>query len=63
MKTAFEKTSSFKNGGGQLFHFLKNKTTHKGVNYRSKYVTQTQQQRPDLPNVGLTWHERKNKVH
>ena len=31
-------------------------STHKGVNQRSKDVTQTQQQRPDLPTVALTWH-------
>ena len=28
----------------------------KGVNYRSKYVPQTQQQRPESPSVNLTWH-------
>ena len=32
------------------------KPTHKGVNQRSKYVTQVQQQRPELPTATLTWH-------
>ena len=31
-------------------------STHKGVNQHSKDVTQTPQQRPDLPTVALTWH-------
>ena len=31
-------------------------STHKGVNQRSKYVTQVQQQRPESPTVTLTWH-------
>ena len=30
--------------------------THKGVNQRSKYVTQVQQRRPESPTVTLTWH-------
>ena len=29
---------------------------HKGGNQRSKYVTQTQKQRPESPTVTLTWH-------
>ena len=37
-------------------------STHKGVNYRSKYVTQVQQ-RPESPTVNLTWHARKHRVH
>ena len=32
--------------------------THKGDNYRSKDVTQTQQQRPESPTVILTWRAR-----
>ena len=28
----------------------------KGVNYRSKDVTQVQQQRPESPSLTLTWH-------
>ena len=36
-------------------------STHKGVNQRSKYVTQVQQQRPESPTVTLTWHARKYK--
>ena len=28
----------------------------KRVNYRSKYVTQVQQQGPESPSVTLTWH-------
>ena len=35
----------------------------KGVNQRSKDVTQTQQQRPESPAVTLTWHAGKYKVH
>ena len=31
-------------------------STHKGVNQRSKDVTQAQQQRPESPAVTLTWH-------
>ena len=38
-------------------------STHKGVNLRSKYVTQVQQQRPESPTVTLTWHACKYKVH
>ena len=38
-------------------------STHKGVNLRSKSVTQVQQQRPDSPTVTLTWHACKYKVH
>ena len=38
-------------------------STHKGVNYRSKYVTQTQQQRPESPTVTPAWHVYKYKVH
>ena len=36
--------------------------TDKGVNWRSKYVTQVQQ-RPESPTVTLTWHACKYKVH
>ena len=36
---------------------------HKGVNQRSKYVTQVQQERPESPTVTLTWHACKYKVH
>ena len=40
-------------------------STHKGVNQRSKYITQVQQQRPESPTVTLTWHASKYiyKVH
>ena len=38
-------------------------STDKGVNQRSKYVTQAQQQRPESPTVTLTWHACKYKVH
>ena len=38
------------------------KSTHKGVNQRSEYVTQVQQ-RPDLSMGTLTWHACKYKVH
>ena len=38
-------------------------STHKGVNQRSKYVTQTQQQRPESPTVALTWQVSKYKVY
>ena len=38
-------------------------STHKGVNQRSKYVTQVQQQRPESPRVTLTWHACKYKIH
>ena len=37
-------------------------STHKGVNQRSKYVTQAQQQRPESPTVTLTWNACKYKV-
>jgi len=37
--------------------------THKGVNWRWKYVAQVQQQRPKLPSVTLTWHASKYKGH
>ena len=39
------------------------KSTHKGVNLRSKDVTRTQQQRPDSTTVALTCHACKYKVH
>ena len=38
-------------------------STNKGVNSRSKYITQVQQQRPESPTVTLTWHTCKYKVH
>ena len=38
-------------------------STHKGVNLRSKYVTQVQQQRPESPTVTLTRHACTYKVH
>ena len=36
--------------------------THKGLHQLSKDVTQTHQQRPELPTVPLTWHASKYKV-
>ena len=39
------------------------KSTHKGDNQRSKYVTRIQRQRPESPTVTLTWHACKYKVH
>ena len=41
---------------------LSEKSTHKGVNYCAKEVTQTQQ-RPESPTASLTWHASKCKVH
>ena len=38
-------------------------STHKGVNWRSKDITNAQQQRPESPTVTLTWHACKYKVH
>ena len=38
-------------------------STHKGVNQRSKYVTQVQQQRPESSAVTLIWHACKYEVH
>ena len=38
-------------------------STHKGANWRWKYVRQVQQQRPESPTVTLTWHACKYKVH
>ena len=43
--------------------FSFSESTHKGGNKRSKYVTQTQQRRPESPPVTLTWHACKYKVH
>ena len=37
--------------------------TQKGVHQRLKDVTQTQQQRYELPMVTLAWHVSKHKVH
>ena len=56
-----------KAGWSFIFHSLKqNKTqsacaesTCKGVNQHSKDVTQTKEQRPELPTVTLTWHASK----
>ena len=36
---------------------------HKGVNQRSRNVTQTHHQRPESPTVPLTWHASKCNVH
>ena len=41
----------------------KTESIQKGVNKRSKHVTQTQQQRPESPTVTLTWHVCKYKGH
>ena len=38
-------------------------STQRGVNWRSKYITQVQQQRPEWPTLTLTWHACKYKVH
>ena len=38
-------------------------STHKGVNQRSKYVTQIQQQRSESLSITLTWHACKYEVH
>ena len=38
-------------------------SAQKGVNWRSKYVTQAQHQRPESPTATLTWHACKCKVH
>ena len=40
---------------------MKTESTHKGVNQRSKDVTQTQHQRPESPAVTPTWHASKYK--
>ena len=45
-----------------LRHYV-NESRHKGVNQRSKYVTQVVQQRLELPTVTLTWHACKYNVH
>ena len=37
-------------------------STHRGVNSRPKDVTQTQQQKPEVPTVTLTWHACKYRV-
>ena len=46
-----------------LFQDIVWTSTHKGVNWRSKDVTQSQQQWPQLPTVTLTLHACKYKVH
>ena len=38
-------------------------STHKGVNKRSKVVTQAQQQRHELPTGTLSWHACKNTTY
>ena len=38
-------------------------STDRGVNYRSKFVTQVRQQKPGSPTVTLTWHACKYKAH
>ena len=45
-----------------LFCFRILESTHKGVNYRPKYVIQIQQ-RPESTTVTFTWHACKCKVH
>ena len=42
---------------------VQNQPMHKGVNWRLEDVTQTQQQRSELPTVTLTRHASKYKVH
>ena len=37
-------------------------SVHKGVNQRSKDVTQTQQERSESPVIALTWHANEYKV-
>ena len=51
------------NIGTQSRLYLTSESTPKGVNYGSKDVTQTQQQRFESPTVTLTWHASKYKVH
>ena len=46
-----------------MFNTERTKSTHKGVNQRSKYVIKVQQQRPESPTVAFTWHACKYKVH
>ena len=41
---------------------LRAETCHDFIQH-SKYVIQTQQQRPEWPTVTLTWHAGKYKVH
>ena len=41
----------------------KPESAHKGVNQRSEYATQVQQERPESPTVALTWRVCKHKVH
>ena len=52
-------------GGGERWrgNVKTDESTHKGVNQRSKYVTQVQQQRPESPKVTHTWQACKYKVH
>ena len=46
-----------------MTELLLEESTHRGVNQRSKYVTQVQQ-RPESPTVTLTWHTyRKYAIH
>ena len=44
-------------------NFARDKSTHKGANWRSKYVTQVQQRRPESPTVTRAWRSCKYKVH
>ena len=50
-------------GSKSSLNGFKFESTHKGVNQRSKYVTQVQHQRPESPTITLIWHACKYKVH
>ena len=41
----------------------KKREKKRGINQRSKVVTQRQERRPELPTVTLIWHASKYKVH
>ena len=59
-KNTLWKTTNLKENEAQSAHA---ESTHKGVNWHSKYVTQVQQQRPESPMVTLTWHACEYKAH
>ena len=48
-----DKTTNLKQNEALTAHA---ESANKGVNKRSKHVTQAQQQRPESPTVTLTWH-------
>ena len=67
LSTFIQLLNSPRGFGGRVIKFSLpglslSESTNKGVNQRSKHVTQVQQQRPESPTIPLTWHACKGNV-